>query len=539
MIFSFDWLAQRAQVSPEHLALVFGEKRLTYADLNRRVAGMAAGLAAAGIGPGNRVAALLPNRVEYAVLVHALARVGAILVPLNTRLTGDELAWQADRAECAQLICSRETEEQTVTLFARTALQQRTAADREARTRAPQDSTAPGQARVSDARRRIYSVDPAEHHLIETLRCDAQDAAGWQSRPLDIQAPQSILFTSGTTGHPKGAILSFRAHFSSALASAYRLGLDPADRWLACLPLYHVAGQAILLRSCLYGTTVVLQDRFEPPAVNQVLDSVSIVSLVPVMLRRVLDDRGAAAFPAGVRLVLLGGAPAPEELLARARRAAVPLALTYGLTEAASQVATATPDEVLRKPGSVGKPLLFTQVKIVDDAGRTCDAGQIGQIIVQSPALMDGYYRQPAATLSALQMRDDDPLEGPWLHTGDLGYLDQQGDLWVVQRRTDLILSGGENVYPSEVEAVLLRHPLIRQACVVGLPDPEWGQRVAAALVAEDGLAEQEVIEHCRRSLAGYKIPRRIVFVQKLPGTASGKISRRAVLQVFEPLEME
>src|SRR5690606_19213253 len=196
---------------------------------------------------------------------------------------------------------------------------------------------------------------------------------------------------------------------------------------------------------------------------------------------------------------------------------------TYGLTEAASQVATMLPAGVRTKPGSVGRPLLFTQVRIVDEVGQAVPAGTPGQILVSGPTVMAGYDGDEAATQQVLRNGE--------LHTGDLGYLDEEGDLWILQRRSDLIVRGGENVYPAEVEAVLRRHPAVAEACVVGIPDAEWGQRVAAMVVLENGreVTAGELEAHCRQHLAGYKLPRVWRFVATLPQTASGKISRRAV----------
>ena len=204
-------------------------------------------------------------------------------------------------------------------------------------------------------------------------------------------------------------------------------------------------------------------------------------------------------------------------LLDRCRALNVPVALTYGLTEAASQVATATPDQTRRKPGSVGKPLMFIETHIVDYDRGKLPSGQIGEIVVSGPSVMRG-YNDDAQTM----------LDGA-LHTGDLGYIDEEGDLWVIQRRTDLIVTGGENVYPAEVEAVLLSHPNVREACVVGIPDPEWGQSVAAVVVSNaTELTEPDLIGFCRERLAGYKLPRAMRFVDHLPQTASGKIDREA-----------
>ncbi len=289
--------------------------------------------------------------------------------------------------------------------------------------------------------------------------------------------------------------------------------------------MYHVGGLAVILRSCLYGTAVILHDRFDEKAIDSSLDgqATTLISLVPTMLLRLLNYRGDRPWPSSLRHVLLGGAEAPEELYQRCQKLDIPLSVTYGLTEAASQVATMLPQQTAVKPGSVGKPLLFTTVEIIDNRGRNLPAGSVGEICVTGPTVMAGYYKDEQAT--------SEILEGGRLHTGDLGFIDEAGDLWLLQRRRDIIISGGENIYPSEVEKILLRHSSIAAACVVGIPDPLWGQSVAAMIEPRAGasLTKKEVLDFARGYLAGYKLPREISFVTHLPKTASGKIHRQLV----------
>ncbi len=500
---SLDWLAHQARARPQGIALIHGDQQQwTYAELNELVAGLASRLAAAGVEAGQHVAMLMPNRVETISLIHALARLGAVLVPLNTRLTPAELRWQMAQADCHYLICSEENTDKVTAI-------------------GPSD----------------WRVLFVEEFRFQSGLLEVQDPARWRSRPLDLVATQAIVYTSGTTGQPKGAMLTFANHLWSATASAFRLGTNPADRWLLCLPLYHVGGLAIVLRCCLYGTTVVLQERFDPAAVNRALDTqaISLVSLVPTMLQWLLEERQNQPLPPTLRCILLGGMAASSSLLEQCHSLALPVATTYGLTEAASQVATTSPAETQGKPGSVGKPLMFTEVRIVDEDGRECSPGKIGQIVVAGPTVMRGYYNQPETTAQALRNGE--------LHSGDLGYLNQDGDLWVVQRRADLIVSGGENVYPAEVEQVLLTHPAVQAACVVGVEDVEWGQRVAAAVVIREGisLTADELMTFCRARLAGYKQPRLLRFVDALPQTGSGKVQREAVARLMatmaSPLE--
>ncbi|MDT8305348.1 MAG: o-succinylbenzoate--CoA ligase [Anaerolineae bacterium] len=480
-----NWLVARARATPERLALRHEGAAWNYAALARLVERLAGGLAAAGVAPGAHVGTLLPNGVLFAAVVHALARLGAVLVPLNTRLTPGELAWQVEAASVRLLLYGEEIE-----------------------------AAAAEVASITGVARRAAAGLPACAPVPPPI-------------PLALDDVQAIVFTSGTSGRPKGAMLTYGNHFWSATASAYHLGVLPDDRWLSVLPLYHVGGLAVLFRSCLYGTAAVLQKGFDLGAVSRSLDEeqITIVSLVPTMLYRLLPVR--VSWPARLRLVLLGGAAPGQALLEQATAAGVPVATTYGLTEASSQVATMLPDGVRRKPGSVGRPLLFSEVRIVDEGGEPLAPGQYGEVVVRGPAVMAGYYGEPEATAHTLR-------EG-WLHTGDIGYLDDDGDLWLVQRRSDVIVSGGENVYPAEVEAVLHQHPAVAAAAVVGLPDAEWGERVGALVVPAAGvrLEAEPLLRFLRERLAGYKLPRTIRFVAALPQTASGKIARAAVREML------
>jgi O-succinylbenzoic acid--CoA ligase len=311
---------------------------------------------------------------------------------------------------------------------------------------------------------------------------------------------------------PRGAILTHENLLWSAVASAFHLGVLPNDRWLACLPLFHVGGLSILLRSVLYGITAVVHERFDPTRVNESLDEedITLVSLVPTMLERLLEARGDRRVPSTLRCVLLGGAAAPAPLLERAHKLGFRVAPTYGLTEAASQVATRPPDAETNAAPAGLVPLLGTQLRVVGPDGDDVPTGESGEILVRGPTVMRGYVGRAGAARGAL--RDG------WLHTGDVGALLPDGSLRVFDRRDDLIVSGGENVYPAEVEAVLLEHPEIAEA---GRPAAWLVPR--AARTPSPG----ELRAFCRERIAGYKIPVSFRFVASLPRTASGKLVRR------------
>ena len=483
-----DWLNARTAVSPHALALIIGEQRWTYAELNELVNRSCRWLEGWDVPPHGRVGLLMGNSLAYVCLVYAVARLGHTLVPLNTRLTAVELAWQIEQAACDMVLCD------------------------------------PDQQEKLELNRGVVVSPP------QLFRQSPWEAPSrWSTTTNQTQA-QAILFTSGTTGNPKGVAISFTNHFYSALGSAYKLGVLPNDLWLSCLPLYHVGGLAVIFRSCLYGTAVDLHPRWELDAVNHALDSrpITLISVVPTMLYRLVQSR--TAWPSSLRLILVGGAAATPELVAQANGLALsqgherPLvATTYGMTETTSQIATLLPPDTAVKPASVGQPLLFTQVQIMDEQGQPLAAGEIGEIGVQGPTVTSGYVNNEQANAERF-------VNG-WFRTGDMGYQDPDGDLWLVQRRADLIVSGGENVYPAEVERVLRMHTAVEEACVVGLPDPEWGQKVAALVQLAPGktVTAKALLAFGREKLAGYKQPRFIQFTTNLPLTASGKIARRQV----------
>ena len=488
-----NWLYTQALARPDGPAVYYDGACVTYRELHTQVAHAVQALQALGVGAGSGVAVLMGNRLTTIVAIHALMRLGATLVMLNTRLTVDELAHQMQVAVCQVLLY---------------------------------DEANLSNAMALSLRQTDLKPIVAEQFGGAPNRNIAKSDAG---RDIDLTAPAVIMFTSGSTGKPKGVVLTWENFWHSAMTSAYRLGVLPKDRWLCVLPLYHVGGLSIVLRSCLYGTAIDLHPKFDAYIIHQALltQPVTLISLVPTMLSRLLDSGATGEIYSHVRLVLLGGAAATPELMARATAAAIPVATTYGLTEATSQVATALPVDVQRKPGSVGKALVFTELRVVDETRCDMPTAEIGEVIVRGPTIMRGYLNDMTATAHAIQ-------DG-WLHTGDLGYLDSAGDLYLVQRRSDLIVSGGENVYPAEVEAILRKHPAVQDVAVVGVSSAEWGQQVAALIVPTPNatLTAEALSVFCRQSLAGYKVPRLFRFRAALPQTASGKVDRVEVTRML------
>jgi O-succinylbenzoic acid--CoA ligase len=479
-----DWLARRAVTHASHPALLAGSVSWTFAELDVRV-GVAAGrLAAHGVADGDRVALLARNGPAFVAVTHAVGRLGAVLVPLNVRLTPVELAWQL-------------TDAQTALLFHDAAHGSLAAAASE-------------QVRGL----RTIEIGPDGPEGPATAAIPPRDG-------IPLGSVQAIAYTSGTTGRSKGVLLTHGNHWWSAVGSALHLGHRRDDRWLAMLPLFHVGGLAILFRSVIAGVPVVLQEAFEPARANRAIEEerITLVSVVANMLGRMLDERGERPYPPTLRCILLGGGPAPRALLEDCLRRGLPVSPTYGLTETASQVATLLPEELNQHLGSAGRPLPTTEIRIERD-GRPAPPGEVGEIIVRGPTVMPGYVGVAAG---------DEILPDGWLRTGDLGRLDGEGYLHVLDRRDDLIISGGENVSPAEVEAVLLLHPAIEDAAVVGAPDERWGAIPVAFVKRRVGWTptEHEVLAFCAARLAAFKRPRRIEWVDSLPRNAADKLLRR------------
>jgi O-succinylbenzoic acid--CoA ligase len=433
------WLDRGARTRGGHTALQTPEGSVSYAQLHAGAHRSAGTLAERGARPGVRVALALPSGLGFAEALHACLLLGAVAVPVDLRLAAGERA--AILAGCELLV----------------------------------------EEPLADAHSASAPAQPVVH---------------------DLEASAVVIHTSGTTAAPRAVELTYGNLLWSAFGSAVALGRDPGERWLCALPLAHVGGLSILLRSCIYATTAVLHERFELDRVLHALraQDVTLVSLVATTLGRLLD--AGLERPPALRCALTGGGPVAPALLARADAAGVPVSLTYGLTESSSQVTTTPAAELADAPAGAGPPLFCTHVRIAADE----------EILVRGP------------TVAPASLADDG-----WLHTGDLGRLDG-GRLHVSGRKADTIVSGGENVAPVEVEAVLEGHPGVLEAAVLGREHESWGEAVTAIVVARPGvvLDAEELRAHCARALAPFKVPKEFVLsAGPLPRTRSGKLLRR------------
>ncbi|OCA91469.1 O-succinylbenzoate-CoA ligase [Bacillus sp. FJAT-27225] len=482
-----QFLKKRAFLTPERPALIYNNQLITFMELYQESLSLAGRLTAVGIGSENYTAVLIKNNLDSSILLYALQLCGVPTVMLNNRLTSAEIAWQLQDSN-AQFLIS----EPSLLSLAKEA-----------------SSGIEGLQTVSLAE--LSNKPPTEF-----------------AEPDEIALDQvcTVMYTSGTTGHPKGVLQTYGNHWWSAAGSALNLGLTDQDTWLCTVPLFHISGYSILMRGIIYGNLVVLHDHFDPKQVVKDIfeKKVSYMSVVGTSLNRVLEELEPRKLPDTFRAMLLGGGPAPLPLLEACINQNVPVFQTYGMTETASQSATLAPEYSLSKLGSAGKPLFPVSIKIQLPDGSEAPAGAEGEILVKGPNVTPGYLNKPDVTAEKI-------ING-WLHTGDIGRMDEEGFLYVVDRRSDLIISGGENIYPAEVESVLVSHPDIWDAGVTGVPDDRWGQVPAAFIIPMEGrtLTEEDLRDYCLTRLAKYKVPRDFYFVKELPRNAANKLLRRKLL---------
>jgi fatty-acyl-CoA synthase len=484
------WTARRALLTPEREAIVEVEsgRRFSYRDLEGRVARAARWLARQGVAPGDRVALALPNVAPYLELHFACARLGAIDVPLNTRLAAPELAYILGNAGPALTVTDA-------------ALRPRLEAAGGAGT--------------------LASLEEYESAVAEGAVPAIEAAAGGE-------APHTILYTSGTTGQPKGALLPHRKTLYNTLNADLFFDLSARDRVLVALPLFHSFGLNILAVPVLYrGGTVVLARAFEPSAFLETVarERVTFFGAVPTMFRLLLavglDRRRLAT----LRFAFTAGAPIPLETIHAFHAHGILMKQGFGQTETSIQCCLDA-DDAIRKAGTVGRPVFHAEVRVVDEALAEVPDGAVGEIVVRGPITMLGYWRDPEATAEVFR--------GGWLHTGDLATRDAEGFLTLVGRQRDVYISGGENVHPLHVEAAYHDHPAIAEIAVVGVADPEWGEVGRAYVVLRPGMHADaaDLARFGRERLAGYEVPRSFVFVAALPRTETGKVRRHVLAEI-------
>jgi len=492
-------IERHAAFAPKKAAIRFADEDLDYATLAARIRHACGKLAALDVGEGDVVAFLGFNHPEMLALLFACARLRAILLPLNWRLTA---------AEHARVI--------------------------------------------ADAKPRLVLVTPDFLGHAQALRGGlpttqwlalASAPAGWRdwmgvapgsaAKPAVApahEAPVLLCYTSGSTAAPKGVALTQGALFFNVVNSVHMHDLTSADRVLTTLPMFHVGGLNIQTVPALHaGATVILHAKFDPDAAFDAIERerVTLAVLVPAQLTAMMKlARWSKADLSSLRVLTTGSTIVSQAFVQRVHERGVPLIQVYGTTETCPIAAYLRIEDARRKAGAAGLPALYCALRIVDENDNDVPAGSDGEILVRGPNVMQGYWNAPAATATALR--------GGWYHSGDIGHVDVEGYLHVVARKYDLIISGGENIYPAEIENVLLEHPAIVEACVVGCPDERWGEAAVAAVVLQPGarLSAADVIAMLDGRIARYKQPRAVRFVDSLPRTALGKVKREELRAV-------
>ncbi|MFG6148200.1 o-succinylbenzoate--CoA ligase [Halobacillus sp. B23F22_1] len=479
------WLEKQYDLQPDSIAIEMdGGESFTFKELRNDSRKLANGLLKKGINPGDHVAFLSANHLDYVLFIHAVSYVGAVAVCLNVRLSAKELAYQIDDSDTCSIVVDSQYK------------------------RLGERAMKESQADIDLLKVEQLAKSEETMEVRETLRLDERF---------------TMMYTSGTTGKPKAVMHTYGNHWFSAIASALNLGLTDKDKWLVCLPLFHVGGFSLIMKNVIYGMPIVLLEKFDAEVVNEKIihHQVTLVSVVTVMLQRLLKNR-KQAYPITFRGALLGGGPVPEPLLKEAYKANIPVFQTYGMTETSSQISTLRPGDAFEKLGSAGKALTPASLSIRDD-GKPCAPNEVGEIHVKGPMVSGGYYRH--------HYQDNE-----YLATGDLGYLDEEGFLFVIDRVKDMLISGGENVYPAEIESVLLEVDGVQEAAVTGIEHSEWGEVPVAFIVAIDDhpVTEEKIQRYCKQRLAGFKVPVSIHFIGEIPRNASNKIVRRKLHSLIE-----
>jgi fatty-acyl-CoA synthase len=481
-----DITAERAALTPHAIAFedALTGHTLTYATLDDRASRAAAALASCGVAREDRVAILCRNRIEFFEIMFACAKLGAILAPLNWRAPAAEL--QPLMQDCAPkvLVYGREDAATAGALLA----PHRVALDED------------------------YELLLADASPLHTDRRWPGDAI-W-----------SLMYTSGTTGKPKGVIQTYQMAAVNAFHVTQAFGVRASDATLNFLPLFHTAGiQLVTLPTLIAGGTVIVLPGFDAARALQLMPRLDVFFGVPAIYQQLaLDPDFARADFSHVRAWGCGGAPLADVLVERFAAKGARVCNGYGMTETGPTAFVAAPEDALTKIGSVGKPQMLLDVRIVDASGRDVADGETGEIWMRGPGLTPGYWNRPDETAKTL-------TPDGWLRSGDIGRRDADGCYYVAGRIKEMYISGGENVYPAEVENVLARHPAVQEAAVVGVADETWGEVGYAFVMLKENaqsVRASELIQFCRANLAGFKTPRQVVFVADFPRTAAGKVQK-------------
>ncbi|MFF3571098.1 acyl-CoA synthetase [Nocardia jiangxiensis] len=484
-----SWPARRARMTPDAVAVIGAGRSITFAQLYRRVARVCGELRAAGVRAGDRIVYLGPNHPAYLELLFAAGALGAVFVPVNFRSAATEIDYIL--GDCgARVLCHTEPYRDVV-----------------------------GELTVE-----VRTICVAADEVLE-------DDALVPDEPIDLEDPCIIMYTSGTTGRPKGAVLTHGNLTWNCLNVLVESDIAADEVALVSAPLFHAAALGMLcLPVLLKGGCVVLLEKFDPAVVFDALERHRVTRMfgVPAMYDALAAlDRWDTADLSSIRVLLCGGAPVPHNTIRRYLTRGLTFVQGYGMTEASPGALLLDPAHAQTKAGSAGVPSFFSDVRVVDERGEPVADGERGEVIVSGPNVMSGYWNRPAETAEVLR-------EG-WFHSGDVATVDADGYVYIVDRMKDVIISGGENIYPAEVENVLTAHPAVASCAVIGVPDERWGEIGRAVVVLADGqeVDPQTLLTFARERLAGYKVPRSVHFVGELPRGGSGKVLKSVVRDLY------
>lgn len=494
-----EWTTRWAERYPHEPCVKCGDVEFTKQEFNIRVNRLAHAFQEAGVRKGDRVAALMANTHVFLEILQALCKLGGIMVPLNFRLAAPELEFILNDSEPVMLVYSPEF----LPL-------------------------------VDQLRGKVPSI---RKYICEMEGCAQGDLQyeGWvANRPeeeptpdaeVTLDDPEFIMYTSGTTGRPKGAVVLHGNIQWNAVNAVGVYSMSSEDVQVVSAPMFHVGGLGVSALPSLYlGCKLVIQRFFDPSDIFRIIEQerVTIMFGIPVMFLFMTQvPEFETADLSSLRFFLAGGSPCPRPLIEAYMKRGVTFAQGYGMTETAPAITVLRTGEALRKLGSCGKPVFHTDVRVVDMQGNTLPTGETGEVLVKGPNVIREYWRRPEATAESI-------VDG-WLHTGDMGYFDDEGYLYLIDRKKDMYISGGENVYPAEVEDAIMGLDKVADVGVIGIPDERWGEVGMAIVVPKPGQAvtEGEVVEFCKGRLAKYKVPKKVIFAEQLPRTATGKILKK------------
>jgi fatty-acyl-CoA synthase len=489
----WDWISSRACLTPDKIALidVKNNTSLTYTELNDHAERWSSLFLEKNIGMGDRIALLATNQIEVFEIMFACGKIGAIFVPLNWRLAVDELNYILK--DCTpKLLIFNEKFTDVVHLL-----------------------------------QNVKEIVALRHHIQSTNIMTSK-----KNTEITDSDPWLMIYTGGTTGKPKGVVLSHQSIKWNALNTISSWGLTNQEITLNYLPLFHTGGlNALSIPIIMNGGTVVIGDQFHAEEAVHYLNKYecTIALFVPTMYHLMVqtEEFQASAFPS-MKGFLSGAAPCPLSIYEKFTEKGLPFKEGYGLTEAGPNNFFITPKDALRKKGSVGKPMLFNQIKLTKLDGNEANINEVGEILIRGKHAFKEYWNNLLET--------EETWKEGWLHTGDLGKRDEEGYYYIVGRKKDMIITGGENVYPLEIEHWLCEHPAVDEASVVGLADEKWGEQVTAFIVLKTGILDmdEELKIHCSYKLAKYKIPKKFIFLKELPKTHVGKIDKKRLKQRFE-----